>query len=148
MYFWRVLTPQLDKMQKSHIGFSLAEKLAIVQALDSVILADGTVHNGEINALSDLMNLIDFDSNFIVQARNLPLDQGLAVLKGMSQEKKKALANILKEMAIADGFIHDKETEVIVHIHKAAQIYPELWHLYFELILINGIYSRRKTGHY
>lgn len=76
-------------MQKSQIGFSLAEKLAIVQALDSVILADGTVHNGEVNALSDLMNRIDFDSNFIIQARNLSSNQGMLILKNMTSKKKR-----------------------------------------------------------
>ncbi|MEP3207995.1 MAG: hypothetical protein ABJN95_02340 [Maribacter sp.] len=112
-------------MTPSTPGFSLAEKLAIVQALDSVIHADGTVHNGEINALSDLMNRIDFDSNFIVPARNLPPDQGLLIMKKMTLEKKKALALILEEMAIADGFVHEKEKALIVGIFASIGIFQE-----------------------
>ena len=65
--------PQLELMETPTIDFSLKEKLAIVNALDSVIHADGKVHTGEINALSELMNSLDFDSNFIVQARNSPV---------------------------------------------------------------------------
>ena len=45
--------------------FEISEKLAIVNLVDSVIMADGEVHKGEINAFSDLMEVIDFDSNFL-----------------------------------------------------------------------------------
>lgn len=100
-------------MPTSNISFSLAEKLAIVQALDALILADGAVHNGEINALASLMRRLDFDSNFIVHARNIAADQCTLILQAMPDIKKKALAEILEEMAISDGFVHKKETELI-----------------------------------
>ncbi len=96
--------------------FDLSEKLAIVKMIDSVILADGKVHNGEINALGQLMNSIHFDSNFIVQARNIETEQGLLILKGMSHQKKKALAAILEDVAISDGFVHQKEMSLILGI--------------------------------
>ena len=109
-------------MTSSIIGFSLAEKLAIVQAIDSVILADGTVHKGEINVLSKLMYRIDFDSNFIVQARNISDEQRSSIVKGMSEDKKKALAEILDEVAKADGFVHKKEIALILDICAAMGI--------------------------
>lgn len=107
-------------------AFSLAEKLAIVQALDSVILADGTVHNGEINALSELMTRIDFDSNFIVQARNLPRDQGVLVFKNMTRDKKKTLIEILSEVANSDGHFHEKEMKIILDICSVTNSQIEL----------------------
>jgi uncharacterized tellurite resistance protein B-like protein len=106
--------------------FSLPEKLAIVQSLDSVILADGTVHNGEINALSELMHRLDFDSNFIVQARNLPSGQGVLVLKNMPEKKKLIIAEILDEMALADGFAHKKEMDLILAICEAMGLYQKV----------------------
>mgnify|MGYP000102732284 CR=1 FL=1 len=90
-------------------GFSLAEKLAIVNAIDAVILVDGIVHEGEITALSKLMDIIDFDSNFIIQARNIESEQGVSILKNMSQQKRETLAYILEEVALSDGFLHKKE---------------------------------------
>lgn len=90
-------------------GFSLAEKLAIVNAIDGVILADGIVHEGEITALSKLMGIIDFDSNFIIQARNIESEQGMSILKKMSEQKRENLAFILEEVALSDGFLHKKE---------------------------------------
>lgn len=114
-------------MNSSTIGFSLAEKLAIVQSLDSVILADGAVHTGEISVMSDLMNRLDFDSNFIVQARNLPVDQGLLILKAMTQEKKKSLAAVLDEVANSDGHFHEKEMKLILGIFNATDIYKEIF---------------------
>lgn len=93
--------------------FEISEKLAIVQAVDSVILADGRVHNGEISALGELMHRIDFESNFIVQARNVKPEQGIVILDGMPDVKKRALARILEDMANADGFFHEKEMILI-----------------------------------
>ena len=93
--------------------FSLAEKLAIVNAIDAVILVDGIVHDGEITTLSKLMSVIDFDSNFIIQARNIEAEQGMAILKNMSQQKRENLAFILEEVAFSDGFLHKKEKALL-----------------------------------
>jgi uncharacterized tellurite resistance protein B-like protein len=98
------------------MGFTLPEKMAIVQAVDSVIHADGIVHSGEINALGQLMKRIDFDSNFIIQSRNIAAQQGLLILNAMSVLKKKNLAMILEDMANADGFFHEKEMTLISDI--------------------------------
>ena len=102
--------------------FSIAEKLAFVNVIDSVILADGKVHSGEINALSKLMQVLDFDSNFLVQARNLNTAQSIVILDNISQEKKQMLALILEDVAISDGFKHEKEVEVIGHVFSAIGI--------------------------
>ncbi|MDF4221014.1 MULTISPECIES: TerB family tellurite resistance protein [Maribacter] len=96
--------------------FDIPEKLAIVHLIDSVIVADGEVHNGEINALSRLMPIIDFDSNFLIQARTIDIDQSVHILKDMSESKKSKLAEILEEVAISDGYIHEKESVVIRHV--------------------------------
>tara|TARA_R110002167_G_scaffold163242_27_gene360050 strand:- start:237 stop:557 length:321 start_codon:yes stop_codon:yes gene_type:complete len=96
--------------------FNQAEKLAIVKMVDSVILADEKIHNGEINALQQLMHSIGFDSNFIVDARNIEKNQSLLILDGMPDQKKKAMALILKEMAESDGFVHEKEMILILDV--------------------------------
>jgi uncharacterized tellurite resistance protein B-like protein len=103
-------------MNIPHLSFSLAEKLAIVNAIDALILVDGNVHNGEINVLTKLMKSIDFDSNFIVQARNIATDQCVLILNQMPKEKKDNLTQILQEVAISDGFCHEKETALIESI--------------------------------
>lgn len=96
--------------------FEIPEKLAMVHLIDSVIVADGEVHNGEINALTKLMTIIDFDSNFLIQARSIDIEQSVNILKGMSEKKKSKLAQILKDVAISDGYIHEKESDVIRHV--------------------------------
>jgi|GEM_PF-920641 len=103
-------------MKVPALGFSLVEKFAIVQAVDSVIVADGTIHKGEINALSQLMRRIDFETNFILQARNMSHDQGRLILREMSFEKKETLVNILQEIAVSDGFVHEKESDLMATI--------------------------------
>ncbi|MCJ7465971.1 MAG: TerB family tellurite resistance protein [Maribacter sp.] len=104
------------------MNFTLPEKLAIVNAIDAVMYADGIIHNGEIDALGLLMKRIDFDSNFIVQARNVSAKQGLLLLDGMPEAKKQALAIILQDMAKADGFVHEKEIALIINIFASIGI--------------------------
>ncbi|MFT6794968.1 MAG: putative tellurite resistance protein B-like protein [Maribacter sp.] len=50
---------------------NLVEKLAIVKMIYSMVHADGFVHSGEINEVSKLMKVIDFDSNQIQFAKIL-----------------------------------------------------------------------------
>ncbi len=102
--------------------FTLEEKLAIVKVIDSVILADDIVHKDEINLLSQLMNLLDFDSNFIVSARIIDAEQGMKILKGMTMVKKQDLATILENVANADGFVHEKEMTLLTSIFSVMGI--------------------------
>ncbi len=69
--------------------FEISEKLAIVNLVDSVIMADGEVHKGEINAFSELMEVIDFDTNFLLQARNLDRENSISLVKKMSLKTKR-----------------------------------------------------------
>ncbi|WP_405379885.1 TerB family tellurite resistance protein [Maribacter sp. LLG6340-A2] len=101
------------------MNFDLSEKLAIVNVIDAVIVADGKIHKGEINALSRLMSIIDFDSNFLIQARTIDTAQSVVILKKMTQDKKNNLAQILEDVALADGFIHEKENDLIKYIYNA-----------------------------
>lgn len=106
--------------------FTIAEKLALVNAINSVIVADSLIHKAELAILNQLMHRIDFDSNFILQARNLTDEQRLLIVKDMSEEKKKALAEILDEVANSDGFVHEKEMELILGICTAMGICKEV----------------------
>lgn len=99
--------------------FDISEKLAMVNIIDSVIVADGEVHKGEINALSKLMEIIDFDSNFLIQARTIDIEQSIVILKGMQLEKKDRFVKILEDVALSDGFFHDKENDIINYIYSS-----------------------------
>lgn len=113
-------------MNTQTLAFNIAEKLALVNAIDSVIVADEFIHKAELIIMNQLMQSIDFDSNFIIQARNLPDEQCLLIMKGMSEDKKKALAQILNEVANSDGFFHEKEMELILSICTAMGICKEV----------------------
>jgi uncharacterized tellurite resistance protein B-like protein len=92
---------------------NLVEKLAIVKMIYSMVYADGVVHSGEINEVSKLMKVIDFDSNQIQFAQNIEEEQCIAILQNMTDAKKKGLAKILEDVAKSDGFVHEKETELL-----------------------------------
>lgn len=104
------------------MNFNLAEKLAIVKVIDSVIYADDIVHTGEIDVLSKLMYIIDFDSNFLVYSRNIEIEQGTLIMDSMSDDKKKKVKEILEQVAISDGFVHEKEKELLSSIYSSIGI--------------------------
>lgn len=105
--------------------FTIAEKLALVHAIDSVIVADQLIHQAELAVMNELMLRIDFDSNFIAQARVISDEQRLLIVKNMPENKKRKLAAILDEVAKADGYVHRKEAELISNICSAMGICTE-----------------------
>ncbi len=112
-------------MKIPSLGFSLVEKFAIVQAVDTVIVAEGTFRQSEIEALAKLMRRIDFETNFILQARNMSIEKSHSILQKMPYEKKKALVKILEEIALPDSFVHTNETSLINKIFSHIGIEEE-----------------------
>lgn len=102
--------------------FNLAEKLAIVKMIYSMVYADGIVHSGEISEVSKLMKEIDFDSNQIQYAQNIEKEQSIAILQKMTNTKKKVLTKMLEDLAKSDGFVHQKETELLNSIFSSLQV--------------------------
>ncbi|WP_149303912.1 tellurite resistance TerB family protein [Pareuzebyella sediminis] len=109
-------------MELPKIMLTLEEKLAIVHAINSVILIDGYVRKGEVNIMGQLMNHLDFDSNFILQARNIESEQVIQILEKMPPEKKKGVVEILKIVAISDGFVHINEKGLMHYIFNGMGI--------------------------
>jgi len=104
------------------MNFNLAEKLAIVKAIDEVIRVDGQVDKGEIDFLTQLMDILKFDRGLIEEARILTAKECMYILKGMPEDKKNALAVMLSEMANADGVFTDEEYQLIFNILLEAGI--------------------------
>lgn len=102
--------------------FNLAEKLAIVKAIDNVILADEKIAKGELVYLGQLMKLLKFDSEFVEEARKFNVKQAGVILEGLSQPKKHSLAIMLHEMAYADGDMDPEEIKVLFSLFEKAGI--------------------------
>lgn len=102
--------------------FNLAEKLAIVKAIDEVILADGKIDDGELAYLAQLITILEFDVALVQEARQLNVTEAKRILRGMTDIKKHALAIMLNEMASADGNVDESEMLVIVAVFHAAGI--------------------------
>jgi uncharacterized tellurite resistance protein B-like protein len=107
------------------MNFNQAEKLAIVKAIDEVILADDRVDAGEIAILNQLMHILQFDRKMIEDARNIDAREGLAILNAMPDYKKRALALLLEEMANADGRVDEVEIELILNLYNSIGIQME-----------------------
>ncbi|MFD0796196.1 TerB family tellurite resistance protein [Maribacter chungangensis] len=101
---------------------NLAEKLAIIKMIYSMVHADGIVHSGEINEVGKLMKLIDFDSNQIQYAQNIEESQSVAILQKMTDDKKKGLTKILEDLAKSDGFVHEKEIELLNNVLASMEV--------------------------
>jgi len=92
-------------------------KAAFVKMIYEVIEADGEVHPGEIEVLNKLKSVIGFDDAFLERAKLLAYDNAIVTLYNLPHEQKKALADILDEVAISDGAIHKKEMDLIIETY-------------------------------
>ena len=90
-------------------------KAAFVKIIYEVIEADGKIHPAELEILNKLKSVIGFDDAFLKRARLLEYDNALVTLYNLPHEQKKALANILDDVAISDGAIHKKEMDLIIN---------------------------------
>lgn len=98
--------------------FNLAEKLAIIKAMDEVIHVDGTVYTSELKISNKLMRLLKFDKKLLEDAREVDSKEALLILGAMNASKKKTLALILDKVANADGKVHNKEINLILNIFE------------------------------
>lgn len=105
-----------------HMEFSLAEKLAVIRAIEDVIVADRRVDGREVSFMKQLSYFLNFDMSLIGEARKLNRQEGMLILSGMAANKKQSLGLILKEMAGADGRVNDDELTVIYGIFADAGI--------------------------
>ena len=103
--------------------YNLAEKLAIVKAIDEVIQVDGQVNKREINLLTRIMRILKIERELLQEARKVTKKEGLLILSAMPTNKKHALAVLLKEMAGADGRVDEREINLILHIFSEVGIH-------------------------
>ena len=96
--------------------FNLAEKLGILKAIDQVIMADDNIYEGEAIFVSQLSNVMGFSAEIFKKAREVKLEEAMAILEVMSRDKKEALAIILNEAANADGRVGEEELKTIYRI--------------------------------
>jgi len=98
------------------VEFNLAEKLGILKAIDQVIMADDNIYEGEAIFVSQLSNVMGFSAEIFKKAREVELEEAMAILEVMSGDKKEALAIILNEAANADGRVGEEELKIIYRI--------------------------------
>ncbi|MDR5589940.1 hypothetical protein [Christiangramia sp. SM2212] len=122
--------------------FNLAEKLAIVKDIDRVILADNKVENGEMEYLGQLMKLLEFDSEFVEEARKFNIQQANGILENMSEAKKHSLAIMLHEMAYADGDMGREELKLLFNVFEDVGIKIEKPGNTLSVFDISDIYFR------
>ena len=96
--------------------FNLAEKLGILKAIDQVIMADDKIYEGEAIFVSQLSNVVGFSAEIFKKAREVELEEAMAILEVMSPDKKEALAIMLNEAANADGRVGEEELKTIYRI--------------------------------
>ena len=95
------------------MNFTLLEKMAVLKAIDEVLMADGHIDIGEIAYLKQILDIFGVEMEFLQEARSLSSNHGGKILREMDDIKKVALYKIMREMADADGQMDVEELEVI-----------------------------------
>ena len=106
--------------------FTAEEKLAMVHVVIKVFTADNVLHMGEIAFMEKLKKKFDIDIPTVEKADDLDTDTALVELGKMSHSKKKILVDVVREAAIADDVLHEKEMDLILETLKSIGLGEEL----------------------
>lgn len=106
--------------------FTQDEKLAIVSTVIEIFKVDDYLHMGEMGFMEKLKKQIDIDIPTVEAADNLDTDTALITLHQMTYQKKKALVHIVREAAVSDDFLHEKEMNLILQTFRNIGLGEEL----------------------
>lgn len=101
---------------------NIIEKLAVIKAVDEVIRMDDILDVGELDYLTQLAEVLNFDAELLIQAREVEAVEAIAVIKVMPESKKAFLMRIMTEAANADGVVDEAEIQFIYRVLAAAGI--------------------------
>ena len=96
--------------------FDQTEKMAVVKTIVETIDLDDQYKLGEFIYLDELMNTLDFDTQYMAKAKQLSSKKAVQSLQSMTKEKKEALIIIIDKMIESDGAVHRKEKEFLVNL--------------------------------
>ncbi len=94
--------------------FDFNEKLAIIKITTDVIKVDDLLHKGEMKFLEQLKKDIGFDIPIVEAAEDLDYDTALITLNKLPYKKKQVIVQILRDVAVSDNFLHEKEMDLIL----------------------------------
>ena len=96
--------------------FEHLEKMAIVKAVLEVMHADEKMDAHETMYLFQLSHQLSFNTDFMVEARQMDPQKAVAILSSMEPPKKANFMVMLLEMARADGDFSKEEMQSILTI--------------------------------
>lgn len=100
--------------QKNNAMFLMRdEKLAIVQALDAVLMADGVAKSTETQFMGTVLSNFSLDISDLIEAKNMDITNAAKIIRAMSKEKKDFFKGLLASMALADGDLHIEEHKIL-----------------------------------
>ena len=89
------------------------EKLAIIQALDAVLMADGVAKDSETQFMGAVLSNFDFQISDLIEAKKMDITIAGKTIQAMSKEKKDFFKGALANMALADGDLHIEEHKLL-----------------------------------
>ncbi|WP_445383259.1 TerB family tellurite resistance protein [Robiginitalea sp. IMCC43444] len=101
---------------KAMVDFNLAEKLAIIKAIDEVLTIDDRIYEGEVFFIRQLSSILKIEMDMIREARKIDATQAMGILRALPEHKKNTLARLLNEAANADGKVAEQEIRLIYRI--------------------------------
>lgn len=91
-------------MIMTHV-FNQSEKIAILRIFMDLISKDGQIDEMELNLISVLGKIADFDHEYLTKAGNTRLEECREILNGMSESKKRMLSELIGNTQIERAFV-------------------------------------------
>ena len=109
--------------------FTSLEKQAVVCLMELVIEADSWIDEDEIEIGDELLDAFDCTDEDFDLGQEMPVLSALYVLKGMEDEKKEVVSDIMTTLIVADRVITDEEVAVFAMVEDLIGIKTDIDHL-------------------
>ena len=93
--------------------FSHSEKYAIVNILTMIMEVDTIIHPKEIEYMDSVLMDFTITADDNEHMDNMDMQMCLAVIKSMSEEKRKVAKEMFVTMATIDGFVDPREKQLL-----------------------------------
>lgn len=99
--------------------FTREEKLAVLHALNQILIADGEVTENETAIMKTFLSNFGCSLSDLIEARDMDATRIVNVVRGMNREQKEFFKGAVANMALSEGADQDLDNRV----QRAVNVY-------------------------
>ena len=97
-------------------------KIAVLKILNDIVNADNIVKDVEVDCMNEIARSFELADNYMVEVNNLVTLQALAIVRTLSTDLKKKIAQMMGKMIVIDKDINYNEVKLYNAVCESCNI--------------------------